>query len=78
MMPGGVFAPPKRTPANMLDAMERLDLEDNTPDIAVLEGQTSVEELLADLGFEWLPETAAGAGGSGASAEENFSQPALF
>jgi hypothetical protein len=60
----------------MLDAMERPDLEDNTPDIAVLEGQTSVEELLADLGFEWLPEAAAGAGG--ASAEENYSQPALF
>jgi hypothetical protein len=58
--------------------MERLALEDNSPDIEVLDGQTSVEELLADLGFEWLPETAAGAGGAGASAEENFSQPALF
>jgi hypothetical protein len=62
----------------MLDAMERLDLEDNTPDIAVLEGQMSVEELLADLGFEWLPEAAAGAGGPEAAAEDNFSQPALF
>ncbi|MCU1566898.1 MAG: hypothetical protein JWQ56_1835 [Pseudarthrobacter sp.] len=62
----------------MLDAMERLDLEDNTPDIEVLEGQMSVEELLADLGFEWLPEGVAGAGGPEASAEDNFSQPALF
>jgi hypothetical protein len=62
----------------MLDAMERLDLEDNTPEIAVLEGQMSVEELLADLGFEWLPEEAAGAGGPEPSAGDNFGQPALF
>lgn len=62
----------------MLDAMERLDLEDNTPEIAVLEGQISVEELLADLGFEWLPEGAAGAGGPASSEEDNFGQPALF
>jgi hypothetical protein len=62
----------------MLDAMERLDLEDNTPEIAVLEGQISVEELLADLGFEWLPEGAAGAGGPESFPEENFGQPALF
>ncbi|MGX1162790.1 hypothetical protein FBY31_3150 [Arthrobacter sp. SLBN-100] len=62
----------------MLDAMERPDLEDNAPDIAVLEGQTSVEELLADLGFEWLPEAAAGADGPGVFTEESFSQPALF
>jgi hypothetical protein len=62
----------------MLDAMERLDLEDNTTDIAVLEGQTSVEELLADLGLEWPAEAAAGAGSPEDCAEEDFSQPALF
>ena len=62
----------------MLDAMERLDLEDNTPEIAVLEGQISVEELLADLGFEWVPEEAAGGGGPASSEEDNFGQPALF
>jgi hypothetical protein len=61
----------------MLDAMERLDLEDNTHSIEVLEGQMSVEELLADLGFEWLPEGGAGTG-TEASPDENFSQPALF
>jgi hypothetical protein len=61
----------------MLDAMERPDLEDTTPDIEVLEGQMSVEELLADLGFEWLPEGAAGAGPE-ASSGEDFGQPALF
>ncbi|WP_167344687.1 hypothetical protein [Pseudarthrobacter siccitolerans] len=58
--------------------MERLDLEDITPEIAVLEGQISVEELLADLGFEWSPEGAAGAGGPEPSAEDNFGQPTLF
>ncbi|WP_307612263.1 hypothetical protein [Pseudarthrobacter sp. W1I19] len=57
--------------------MERPDLEDNTSNIEVLEGQTSVEELLADLGFEWLPEGAAGACPE-ASSGEDFSQPALF
>jgi hypothetical protein len=62
----------------MLDAMERPDLEDNTTDIAVLEGQMSVEELLADLGLEWSPEAAAGAGSLEGAAEEDFSQPALF
>lgn len=36
----------------MLDAMERLDLDDNCP-LVVLDGQTSIEELFAELGFEW-------------------------
>jgi hypothetical protein len=62
----------------MLDAMERLDLEDNSPDIEVLEGQMSVEELLAELGFAWLPDAGAEARAGDASAEESFSQPALF
>jgi hypothetical protein len=57
--------------------MERLGLEDNTPGIEVLEGQMSVEELLTDLGFAWLPE-AAGGTATEESSEENFSQPALF
>jgi hypothetical protein len=49
--------------------MERLELENGT-EIEVLDGQVSVEELLAELGFEWqaLP------GGTNAP----FSQPALF
>ncbi|MET1085966.1 MAG: hypothetical protein ABWY04_02405 [Arthrobacter sp.] len=72
-----MFAAPERKPANMLNAMERLDLEDNTPDIEVLEGQMTVEELLADLGVEWLPDAPAGTGPD-AGSEENFSQPALF
>ena len=37
---------------NMLDAMERLDFDDNCP-LVVLDGQTSIEELFAELGFEW-------------------------
>lgn len=36
----------------MLDAMERLDIDDNCP-LVVLDGQTSIEELFAELGFEW-------------------------
>ena len=37
----------------MLYAMERLDIEDNCPPLVVLDGQTSIEELFAELGFEW-------------------------
>lgn len=33
--------------------MERLDIDDNCPPLVVLDGQTSIEELFADLGFEW-------------------------
>ncbi|WP_461188783.1 hypothetical protein [Arthrobacter sp. Z4-13] len=58
--------------------MERLDLEDNSPDIEVLEGQMSVEELLAELGFEWRPEPGAGGRADEAATEDSFSQPALF
>ena len=56
--------------------MER-PAEDTTPAIEVLDGQTSVEELLADLGFEWRPEAAEDAV-AGDTAEDCFSQPALF
>jgi hypothetical protein len=62
----------------MLDAMERPDLEDNSPDIEVLEGQISLEELLTELGFDWLPGAGAEARDSEASAEDSYSQPALF
>lgn len=58
--------------------MDRLDLEDNSPDIEVLAGQMSVEELLADLGLEWRPEPSEGAGTLGPGNEGSFSQPALF
>ncbi|HJW01566.1 MAG TPA: hypothetical protein VJ617_20940 [Arthrobacter sp.] len=33
--------------------MERLDFDDNCPPLVVLDGQTSIEELFAELGFEW-------------------------
>jgi hypothetical protein len=58
--------------------MERLDLEHSSPDIDVLEGQMSVEELLAELGFEWRPEPGAGGCADQAATDEGFSQPALF
>lgn len=62
-------------PANKLDAMEQLHPEDNSPAIEVLDGQTTVEELLADLGLEWRPQYV---GDLGQPADGEFSQPALF
>lgn len=62
----------------MLDAMERLDLEDKSPEIEVLEGQTSVEDLLVELGFEWRAESGSGGCPGQADTEGSFSQPALF
>ncbi|WP_171027539.1 hypothetical protein [Pseudarthrobacter sp. NamE2] len=56
--------------------MERQDLEDNSP-IEVLDGQLSVEELLADLGFEWRPKPPP-SGAAEAPATDIFGQPALF
>ncbi|WP_285245217.1 hypothetical protein [Pseudarthrobacter sp. fls2-241-R2A-127] len=57
--------------------MER-PLADNSPDIEVLDGQISVEELLAELGFEWSAEPVDSGASPDASAGEPFSQPALF
>ncbi|MDQ0827680.1 hypothetical protein QFZ60_003853 [Arthrobacter sp. B2I5] len=56
--------------------MER-PLAENSQEIEVLDGQISVEELLAELGFNWTAEPVSGAeprptGG------ETFTQPALF
>lgn len=62
----------------MLGGMERLDLEDNSPDIEVLDGQMTLEELLADLGFEWRPDSGVQVGSTGDSNEDSFTQPALF
>ena len=53
--------------------MERQDPEGSYPAIEVLDGQTSVEELLADLGLEWSVESS-----DAGTAGEHFSQPALF
>lgn len=57
--------------------MERPRPEDNPQEIEVLEGQTSVVELLADLGFEWHPDPAIGGPDAG-PADDLFNQPALF
>ena len=43
-------------PGHKLDAMERPHLKTTPRQIEVLDGQISVEELLADLGFEWRPQ----------------------
>lgn len=66
---------PSPDAANKLDGMEQLHPEDNSPAIEVLDGQTTVEELLADLGFEWRPQYV---GDPGQPAGGQFSQPALF
>ena len=59
--------------------MERPRPEDNPHEIEVLDGQMSVEELLADLGFEWQPDSAAsGEAGTSAPAGGQSNQPALF
>ena len=73
----GVFRSPAPFPGNKLNAMER-PLADNSPDIEVLDGQISVEELLAELGFEWSAEPVDSGASPDASAGEPFSQPALF
>jgi hypothetical protein len=56
--------------------MERFDIENNSPPLVVLDGQTSLEELFAELGFEWRvePDLSASAGGGSAM----YGQPTLF
>jgi hypothetical protein len=61
-------------PGNKLKVMEQLHHGDNSPVIEVLDGQMSVEELLADLGFDWHPQPAEQAN----TAAVSFSQPPLF
>lgn len=65
-------------PGNMLDAMEMPQPEDSSADIEVLDGQTSVEELLADLGFEWRHGSPAQEPAPATAAGNAFGQPALF
>lgn len=57
--------------------MERQDPEGNSPAIEVLDGQMSVDDLLADLGLEWRAEPSASDCPDGQGGEA-FSQPALF
>ncbi|NUT71448.1 hypothetical protein [Pseudarthrobacter sp. C4D7] len=57
--------------------MER-PLAENTQEIEVLDGQISMEELLAELGFDWSPEPVGDGPAPGASEGEAFTQPALF
>lgn len=57
--------------------MER-PLAENSQEIEVLDGQISVEELLAELGFNWTAEPVGGGAETGAPGGETFTQPALF
>ena len=57
--------------------MER-PLAENSQEIEVLDGQISVEELLAELGFNWTAEPVGGSAEPRPSGGETFTQPALF
>lgn len=57
--------------------MER-PLAENSQEIEVLDGQASVEELLAELGFDWSAGPVAGGPLPGNPEGDNFTQPALF
>ena len=57
--------------------MER-PLAENSQEIEVLDGQISVEELLAELGFNWTAEPVGGGAEPGPAGGETFTQPALF
>ena len=62
----------------MLDAMERLAIDDNSPPPEVLDGQSCIDELFAELGFEWRADS----GGPGVPADGSgaglMGQAALF
>jgi hypothetical protein len=56
--------------------MERLDIDDNCPPLVVLDGQTSIEEIFAELGFTWHVDsdlTSSDTPGAG-----RYGQPTLF
>lgn len=57
--------------------MER-PFTDNSQEIEVLDGQISMEELLAELGFNWTAEPTGGGAEAGDAEGDTFSQPALF
>jgi len=57
--------------------MER-PLAENPQEIEVLDGQISVEELLAELGFDWSAQPVAGGPAAGTAEGETFTQPVLF
>ncbi|WP_171058878.1 MULTISPECIES: hypothetical protein [unclassified Arthrobacter] len=58
--------------------MELPQPEDSPAEIEVLDGQTSFEELLADLGFEWRHGTPAQESAPATADGNPFGQPALF
>lgn len=62
----------------MLVAMERLDLDDNSPPLDVLDGQTCIDELFAELGFDWRAGSAARGTAADGSLGGLMGQAALF
>jgi hypothetical protein len=62
----------------MLDAMERLVIDDNSPPPEVLDGQTCIDELFAELGFEWRAGSAEPDMSADGSAGGLMGQAALF
>ncbi|MDR7158185.1 hypothetical protein [Arthrobacter sp. BE255] len=74
----GVFTPVLSGPANIIDAMERLDIDDNCPPLVVLDGQTSIEELFDELGFEWRADSGLSGTDVGAPSGGMTGQATLF
>ena len=58
--------------------MERLDIDDNCPPLVVLDGQTSIEELFAELGFEWRADSGFAGFDAGGASEGMAGQATLF
>ncbi len=62
----------------MLDAMERLAIDDNSPPPEVLDGQICIEDLFAELGFECRAGSAEPGMPADGSAGGLMGQAALF
>ncbi|WP_156642243.1 hypothetical protein [Arthrobacter sp. B6] len=58
--------------------MERLSFDDNCPPLVVLDGQTSIEELFAELGFEWRVEAGLSGADAGGCGDGVMGQATLF
>jgi hypothetical protein len=56
--------------------MERPDIDDNSPPLVVLDGQTSIEEIFAELGFTWRMDPALSTSDTGAPG--TYGQSTLF
>lgn len=73
-----MFSTALSVPGHKLESMERPHIEAPTTEIEVLDGQTTVEELLAELGFEWKAGNTKALHFTEEALDDPFGQPALF